>query len=177
MGASASALLQESIVKHDGKVLKIVDIKIKSGDIPKFVHKLEKDIPVVKEIRATNCQIKKLSNAGGLEFLAILDLSNNKIESIDDELSKNHALEDIFLSHNELAECPFKLLELPKLSLLDLSYNRLAFFPIPSTSLRTLILDANEFSKFPIPICSITSLTTLSFNNNGVSDLPPQVSF
>jgi len=79
----------------------------------------------LKELLAGHNQIKELSIEllESLKSLVILDLSNNKIESLPDEVVSLQRLERLDLSNNDLSTAPLRLCLLPLLKSVQLEGN------------------------------------------------------
>ncbi|OGY28390.1 MAG: hypothetical protein A3F33_03775 [Candidatus Woykebacteria bacterium RIFCSPHIGHO2_12_FULL_43_10] len=91
----------------------------------------------------------------GFRNLRILDLSNNKIQTISAAETKLPFLKEVYLSHNELTEIPLDFLKNTSVSVLDLS--------------------SNKINNLPIQVSELASLRKLNLSDNQIPYLPDQV--
>ncbi|KAB0357821.1 hypothetical protein FD754_001977, partial [Muntiacus muntjak] len=139
------------------------------------LHPLQ-DFPQLK--RTFSCRIiisKYMSNnvsIGKLKMLVYLDMSKNRIETVDMDISGCEALEDLLLSSNMLQQLPDSIEEF------DCSCNELE--SLPSTigylhSLRTLAVDENFLPELPREIGSCKNVTVMSLRSNKLEFLPEEI--
>ncbi|KAF7343840.1 Adenylate cyclase [Mycena sanguinolenta] len=87
--------------------------------------------------------------------LTLLDLSSNRISSLDEA----------------------GLDELPRLATLDIQNNRLAHLPdVLPRSLLNLNISNNKFDVFPVTTTQLTHLSRLDISFNSILELPPEIS-
>lgn len=110
--------------------------------------------------------------------LKVLDLYNNKIDSIPAEIGQLKSLEVLILSKNELVYLPDELFELPNLKVLSLHHNNLASLPANIGNLKNLEelrLDYNELTWLPESIGELKKLETLFLERNRLVELPSSI--
>uniref|UniRef100_A0A7M4F042 Leucine rich repeat containing 7 n=1 Tax=Crocodylus porosus TaxID=8502 RepID=A0A7M4F042_CROPO len=138
---------------------------------------------------------------GKLKQLVYLDMSKNRIESIDLDVSGCEALEDLLLSSNMLQQLPDSIGLLKRLTTLKVDDNQLTILPnaignlslleefdcscnelesLPSTigylhSLRTLAVDENFLTELPREIGSCKNVTVMSLRSNKLEFLPDEI--
>nr|XP_025873854.1 leucine-rich repeat-containing protein 7 isoform X3 [Vulpes vulpes] len=134
-------------------------------------------------------------------MLVYLDMSKNRIETVDMEISGCEALEDLLLSSNMLQQLPDSIGLLKKLTTLKVDDNQLTILPntignlslleefdcscnelesLPSTigylhSLRTLAVDENFLPELPREIGSCKNVTVMSLRSNKLEFLPEEI--
>uniref|UniRef100_H0WMN6 Disease resistance R13L4/SHOC-2-like LRR domain-containing protein n=1 Tax=Otolemur garnettii TaxID=30611 RepID=H0WMN6_OTOGA len=138
---------------------------------------------------------------GKLKMLVYLDMSKNRIETVDMDISGCEALEDLLLSSNMLQQLPDSIGLLKKLTTLKVDDNQLTMLPntignlslleefdcscnelesLPSTigylhSLRTLAVDENFLPELPREIGSCKNVTVMSLRSNKLEFLPEEI--
>ncbi|XP_030753411.1 leucine-rich repeat protein 1 [Sitophilus oryzae] len=119
-----------------------------------------------------------------LNKLKVLNLSNNRIESLPEELGNLPSLKELDVSHNLLGKGTLKQWSwingflLKNLVLLDLRSNELKFVPdqiIKLQSLVTLHLSDNSLKSLPVGIGSLRNLKSFYASNNLLSKLPGSI--
>ncbi|XP_040088539.1 leucine-rich repeat-containing protein 7 [Oryx dammah] len=134
-------------------------------------------------------------------MLVYLDMSKNRIETVDMDISGCEALEDLLLSSNMLQQLPDSIGLLKKLTTLKVDDNQLTMLPntignlslleefdcscnelesLPSTigylhSLRTLAVDENFLPELPREIGSCKNVTVMSLRSNKLEFLPEEI--
>ncbi|MCA0239176.1 MAG: TIR domain-containing protein [Bacteroidetes bacterium] len=109
--------------------------------------------------------------------LTVLNLWNNKFQSVPRELEFCTNLESLFFSQNELMS-GFGLDFFRKLTLLDLQGNRFVQFPpeiLELLSLQTLFLNKNNIARLPAGIRLLKELEHLELNDCQLETLPPEI--
>lgn len=110
--------------------------------------------------------------------LNYLDVSSNRLESLEEAQFENHeALISLKAQNNCLSTLPPSLVHLRHLRYLNLSFNYLATFPLEVCNLVTLLeLDVsfNSISELPPEIGQLCALETLAFTNNTLSGSLPE---
>lgn len=102
-----------------------------------------------------------------LKLLSILNLSNNKIESIQDnffgELNDLPRLTFLDLSHNRLKRIPEAVFGITSLQTLHVQKNRLGSLPdeVNLPMLKELNVSSNNLSTLPVSLSACTSLSVL----------------
>jgi adenylate cyclase len=108
----------------------------------------------LREIKFTGNESWKLpSSLASAGRLTVLDVSNNRIESLDHaDLQKLVSLSSLKMANNKLTHLPINFSQFRQL--------------------RSLNLSSNNFSTFPEHICSLRSLVDLDISFNKLSHLP-----
>ncbi|VDL91403.1 unnamed protein product [Schistocephalus solidus] len=113
--------------------------------------------------------------------LRIIDLSSNKIRTVDTWIGLLQNIKLLNLSENRLSYLPVEVTRLTKLETLLVSKNTLRTLTPPSsisnfsalTSLRTVDLSCNCLVDFPVELCTSTiPLDHLNLSNNQISVIP-----
>jgi RAP1 GTPase activating protein 1 len=114
-----------------------------------------------------------------LQWLSVLDLSNNLLTTLPRELAQLGLLEELYLQNNRLAELPEFLPEAcPQLMVLDVNGNYLRTLPECVRNFQMLqVLDCayNKFSALPEALTRIESLQVLDISRNELAALPPSI--
>ncbi len=132
--------------------------------------------------------IKRLDLAAGLtEFpteifdladsLEILNLSDNRLNSLPTDLSRLTNLKVIFLSNNDFEEVPEVLADCPNLSMVGFKSNRIRVLGENVLPLRTrwLILTDNQLAELPKSIGRLESLQKLMLAGNQLRSIPDEM--
>ena len=114
-----------------------------------------------------------------MTIFQVLDLSYNCIESIPDSINELTQLTTLNLSYNSIVEFP--ALKLPKLSVLNVSGNKLKKIPEllsnESYNVSDLILSENAIEDIPEYLMNIsTTLKVLNLEKNVIRELPKLLS-
>jgi Leucine-rich repeat (LRR) protein len=91
-----------------------------------------------------------------LTTLVCLDLRGNKLTSIPDDIKQLKSLRELVISDNRITEISDGIYELPILENLFASNNRIQTID-------------------PLKICNMKFLSTLNFQNNDLSQVPPEL--
>ncbi|KAL3603477.1 hypothetical protein D5086_004336, partial [Populus alba] len=149
-----------------------------SGSIPRSIFKLPSliDLNLLYNKFSGPLKLGDFKNQRNLEFLAISDLSNNRIQGSFPEFIKNHeTLVFLDLSDNKLGGQIPKWIWNMSLKYVNLSCNKFDFLdqfsnPISlpySDTLITLDLHANKLpGSFPKAICNCSQLSLLDMSHN-----------
>lgn len=116
--------------------------------------------------------IQKLSN------LQSLVLFSNKFDEINELLFKLEKLKTLDLSRNNITEVPQQLANLLQIVSVNLAFNKIEVFPSlqKNTKLSVLDLSSNKLTKFP-DICyeELTNLAELKLGNNEIAEIPNNI--
>lgn len=110
--------------------------------------------------------------------LKTLDLSENRFESVPDELGRLTMLKHLNLSGNRLSELNEVVGELLKLEVLLLMNNFLTKLPKSlnnCTHLKTVNLCNNQLKEFPTMLCGLKQLDVLDLSRNQITEVPAEV--
>lgn len=110
--------------------------------------------------------------------LKTLDLSENRFESIPEELGRLTMLKHLNLSGNRLSELHEVVGELLKLEVLLLMNNFLTKLPKSlnnCTHLKTVNLCNNQLKEFPSMLCGLKQLDVLDLSRNQITEVPSEV--
>ncbi|QHG18652.1 COR domain-containing protein [Nostoc sp. ATCC 53789] len=110
-----------------------------------------------------------------LEWLEVLNLSDNQITTLPEAISRLQQLTTLDLSRNKLTTLPEAIASLQQLTTLDVSYNRLMTLPEAIACLHQLTslnLKDNKLTTLPKAIASLQQLTTLDLSYNRLKTLP-----
>jgi Protein tyrosine and serine/threonine kinase/Leucine rich repeat len=132
--------------------------------------------------------IKRLDLAAGLkEFpieifdladsLEILNLSDNRLQSLPADLSRLKKLKIIFLSNNDFEEVPEVLTDCPNLSMVGFKSNKIRVLGenILPLNVRWLILTDNKLERLPNSIGRLQKLQKLMLAGNQLRSLPDEM--
>jgi len=116
-----------------------------------------------------------------LKNLKILNLSENRITSIDCMISMDSCLSTLVLNNNCIERIPDDFFCYPSvkmLTFLSLADNKLTTIPrsiVKLENLQSLVLSKNNLKFLPYNIHNMRSLGTLSVNGNGLTFLPSTI--
>jgi Leucine-rich repeat (LRR) protein len=111
--------------------------------------------------------------------LSCLNLSSNKIHSIDDSMGTLTSLMELNLSHNNLERLPDCIGNLQQLQELNLAHNLLTALPstfIQLCNLRRLTVEHNRIRQLAFYIGNWKACCELNINNNCLIMLPNSIS-
>uniref|UniRef100_L7N3B7 Leucine-rich repeat-containing protein 7 n=1 Tax=Xenopus tropicalis TaxID=8364 RepID=L7N3B7_XENTR len=133
----------------------------------------------LKELWIDNNSLQTLPGATGkLKQLIYLDMSKNRIESVDTDISGCESLEDLLLSSNLLQQLPDSIGLLKKLTNLKVDDNQLVALPNTIGNLSLLEefdCSCNELESLPPTIGYLHSLRTLAVDENFLTELPREI--
>ncbi|KFP39903.1 Leucine-rich repeat-containing protein 7, partial [Chlamydotis macqueenii] len=156
----------------------------------------------LKELWMDNNSLQILPGSiGKLKQLVYLDVSKNRIETVDLDISGCEGLEDLLLSSNMLQQLPDSIGLLKRLTTLKVDDNQLTILPnaignlslleefdcscnelesLPATigylhNLRTLAVDENFLPELPREIGSCKNVTVMSLRSNKLEFLPDEI--
>lgn len=107
---------------------------------------------------------------GAFDRLIALDASENRLTALPPELAACAALRDVQLYGNMLSDLA-PLAELPGLTTLDVSGNRLRTLAGLAPGLRTLDLSGNQLTELPGTVRELTRLTNLDLSGNRLTNV------
>lgn len=133
----------------------------------------------LKKVNLSNNRLTSLQDAiSGLQQLRILDLSNNKLESLPDELCALHGLEKLNIGHNPIKQLPEQFGNLTNLDSLTIDHTHINQLPctFKELSLSTFIANNNTFNTFPKELMHINTLTKVIIRKCRMrGELPPEL--
>uniref|UniRef100_A0A3B3QC61 Leucine rich repeat containing 7 n=1 Tax=Paramormyrops kingsleyae TaxID=1676925 RepID=A0A3B3QC61_9TELE len=133
----------------------------------------------LKELWMDNNSLQTMpGSVGKLRQLRYLDLSKNRIETLDTEISGCESLEDLLLSSNMLQQLPESIGMLKKLTTLKVDDNQLTSLPHSIGSLSLLEefdCSCNELEVLPPTIGYLHNLRTFAADENFLSELPREI--
>ncbi|KAK2952768.1 putative DNA mismatch repair protein Mlh1 [Blattamonas nauphoetae] len=116
------------------------------------------------------------ANLSFWQFVTFLDLSENKLNSLPDGISACANLEVLLLKRNLFTKLPEHLDNVPKLSYLDVSFNKLVLLAATKINLGKTItvlnLSGNELVALPNQLNNLTSLSRLIVSDNLLQVIP-----
>mmetsp|Transcript_38804 Transcript_38804/g.90255 ORF Transcript_38804/g.90255 Transcript_38804/m.90255 type:complete len:898 (-) Transcript_38804:235-2928(-) len=111
--------------------------------------------------------------------LRVLNLTCNRISSLDDDVTRLRHLEELRLSSNRLCEVPITIGRLGKvLKVLELGDNRLTSLPDSIgrlSEVRRLDVSGNSLSSLPSTLTDMSSLECMIASNNQITSLPVNI--
>jgi Leucine-rich repeat (LRR) protein len=113
-----------------------------------------------------------------LTSLIKIDLTDNRLDTLTEELFTLPNLKELIVKNNKLITIPFAIEQCINLEVLDCSFNRLNRCPRSIRSLqrlRSLDLTANKLSTLPDAFDGLTHLTHLNIGFNQIDQLPPSL--
>lgn len=134
---------------------------------------IPQEIVNFKRLEGLSLSYNNLSNLNfdfsRLEFLKILILNDNLVESMPDSFFNLNMLEELHMSFNSLEHLPESIKNLSRLRILNLFNNRLKSLPKSITELKMLEeinISFNNISELPENIYSLKNLRIFSLNNH-----------
>ncbi|XP_013107342.2 leucine-rich repeat-containing protein 57 [Stomoxys calcitrans] len=110
--------------------------------------------------------------------LKTLDLSQNRFESIPEEIGRFTLIKHFNMSGNKISAVPDVLGELVKLEVLLLNDNMITRIPTTLSNcqnLKTVNLSHNQITEFPVMLCGIKHLDVLDLSRNKITAVPSEV--
>ena len=110
--------------------------------------------------------------------LVSLNLSNNRLESLPEDIGSLIGLQELFLQYNCLVTLPDSICELSNLVELDVKNNRLKRIPARIGDLKKLLLLSltnNSILELPASIGNLEQLEELSLHANQLTQLPDEL--
>uniref|UniRef100_A0A1I8NVS5 Leucine-rich repeat-containing protein 57 n=1 Tax=Stomoxys calcitrans TaxID=35570 RepID=A0A1I8NVS5_STOCA len=110
--------------------------------------------------------------------LKTLDLSQNRFESIPEEIGRFTLIKHFNMSGNKISVVPDVLGELIKLEVLLLNDNMITRIPTTLSNcqnLKTVNLSHNQITEFPVMLCGIKHLDVLDLSRNKITAVPSEV--
>ncbi|KAK8803236.1 hypothetical protein WA158_000930 [Blastocystis sp. Blastoise] len=107
--------------------------------------------------------------------LKFLTLSNNKLETLSQEIRYLYSLETLLLEDNQLQSFPDEIIQLTNLKTLRLTGNPIKNIPSSIeelTVLETIALDNCQLETVPDSLFTLLHLQTVLLGNNHISSLP-----
>ena len=111
------------------------------------------------------------------DSLEILDLSNNRLNSLPDDFRRLTNLKAAFFFNNQFEEIPEVLAQCPQLSVIGFKSNRLRRVSASALSpvIRWLILTDNQIEQLPPEIGTLGKLQKLMLAGNRLRSLPDEM--
>lgn len=113
------------------------------------------------------------------EKLSIINLANNKIETIYDDIKINHWVVDLDLSNNFLSELPGTIGNFKNLYTLNASSNKLEYFPsefFKAKNLNMVDLSGNMLEDFDLELFAKSNIQILNVQKNPLNkDIKKQI--
>lgn len=109
-----------------------------------------------------------------IQKLNHLDLSFNKLESLDDSIGSCFMLKELLLSNNRLTALPMSISRCSCLTVIDMQDNMLDKFPniYNLSSITSINLSNNNITDVPIEFGRCSSLKSIELRKNRLSSLP-----
>ncbi|XP_053750009.1 leucine-rich repeat-containing protein 40 isoform X3 [Panthera pardus] len=169
------------------------------SEVPQCVWRINVDIP---EEANQNLSFSATERWWEQTDLTKLIISNNKLQSLTDDLRLLPALTVLDIHDNQLTSLPSAIRELENLQKLNVSHNKLQILPEEITNLRNLKglylqhneltcipegfeqlfnledldLSNNRLTTVPASFCSLSSLVRLNLSSNQLKSLPAEIS-
>lgn len=136
------------------------------SEVPQCVWRINVDVP---EEAHQNLSFSASERWWEQTDLTKLIISNNKLQSLADDLRLLPALTVLDIHDNQLTTLPSAIRELENLQKLNVSHNKLKILPEEITNLRnlkSLYLQHNELAVIPEGFEQLSSLEDLDLSNN-----------
>uniref|UniRef100_F7CGE1 Leucine-rich repeat-containing protein 40 n=1 Tax=Equus caballus TaxID=9796 RepID=F7CGE1_HORSE len=146
------------------------------SEVPQCVWRINVDIP---EEANQNLSFSAAERWWEQTDLTKLIISNNKLQSLTDDLRLLPALTVLDIHDNQLTSLPSAIRELENLQKLNVSHNKLKILPEEITNLRNLkglYLQHNELTCLPEGFEQLFSLEDLDLSNNRLTIVPASFS-
>ncbi|XP_035882165.1 leucine-rich repeat-containing protein 40 isoform X2 [Phyllostomus discolor] len=147
------------------------------SEVPQCVWRINVDIP---EEANQNLSFSATERWWDQTDLTKLILSNNKLQSLTDDLRLLPALTVLDIHDNQLTSLPSAIRELENLQKLNVSHNKLKLLPEEITNLRNLkglYLQHNELTCIPEGFEQLFNLEDLDLSNNHLTTVPASFSY
>ncbi|XP_045691243.1 leucine-rich repeat-containing protein 40 isoform X4 [Phyllostomus hastatus] len=147
------------------------------SEVPQCVWRINVDIP---EEANQNLSFSATERWWDQTDLTKLIISNNKLQSLTDDLRLLPALTVLDIHDNQLTSLPSAIRELENLQKLNVSHNKLKLLPEEITSLRNLkglYLQHNELTCIPEGFEQLFNLEDLDLSNNHLTTVPVSFSY
>ncbi|XP_049559153.1 leucine-rich repeat-containing protein 40 [Orcinus orca] len=142
------------------------------SEVPQCVWRINVDIP---EEANQNLSFSATERWWEQTDLTKLIISNNKLQSLTDDLRLLPALTVLDIHDNQLTSLPSAIRELENLQKLNVSHNNLKILPEEITNLRNLkglYLQHNELTCIPRGFEQLSNLEDLDLSNNRLTTVP-----
>ncbi|XP_036898457.1 leucine-rich repeat-containing protein 40 isoform X5 [Sturnira hondurensis] len=142
------------------------------SEVPQCVWRINVDIP---EEANQNLSFSATERWWEQTDLTKLIISNNKLQSLTDDLRLLPALTVLDIHDNQLTSLPSAIRELENLQKLNVSHNKLKLLPEEITNLRNLkglYLQHNELTCLPEGFEQLSNLEDLDLSNNHLTTVP-----
>ncbi|CAK6441245.1 unnamed protein product [Pipistrellus nathusii] len=146
------------------------------SEVPQCVWRINLDIP---EEANQNLSFSATERWWEQTDLTKLIISNNKLQSLSDDLGLLPALTVLDIHDNQLTSLPSAIRELENLQKLNVSHNKLKILPEEITNLRNLkglYLQHNELTSIPEGFEQLFNLEDLDLSNNCLKTVPASFS-
>ncbi|XP_074191043.1 leucine-rich repeat-containing protein 40 isoform X2 [Rhinolophus sinicus] len=146
------------------------------SEVPQCVWRINMDIP---EEANQNLSFSATERWWEQTDLTKLIISNNKLQSLTDDLRLLPALAVLDIHDNQLTSLPSAIRELENLQKLNVSHNKLKILPEEITNLRNLkglYLQHNELTCIPKGFEQLFNLEDLDLSNNHLTTVPASFS-
>uniref|UniRef100_A0A5F9DD23 Leucine-rich repeat protein SHOC-2 n=1 Tax=Oryctolagus cuniculus TaxID=9986 RepID=A0A5F9DD23_RABIT len=141
------------------------------SEVPQCVWRINVDVP---EEANQNLSFSTSERWWEQTDLTKLIISNNKLQSLADDLRLLPALTVLDIHDNQLTTLPSAIRELENLQKLNVSHNKLKILPEEITNLRnlkSLYLQHNELAVIPEGFEQLSSLEDLDLSNNRLTTI------
>uniref|UniRef100_A0A8C5L066 Leucine-rich repeat-containing protein 40 n=2 Tax=Jaculus jaculus TaxID=51337 RepID=A0A8C5L066_JACJA len=146
------------------------------AEVPQCVWRINLDIP---EEANQNLSFSTTERWWEQTDLTKLIISNNKLQSLTDDLRLLPALTVLDIHDNQLTSLPSAIKELENLQKLNVSHNKLKVLPEEITNLKnlkSLYLHHNELTCIPEGFEHLSNLEDLDLSNNRLTTVPASLS-
>jgi len=168
-----------SVPKEIGQLKALQELRLGNNhlvSVPKEIGQLKKLQCLYLD---NNHLVSVPKEIGQLKALDHLHLNNNRLVSVPKEIGQLKALDHLHLNNNRLVSVPKEIGQLKALDHLHLNNNRLVSVPKEIGQIKALDhlhLNNNRLVSVPKEIGQIKALHWgLSFENNGLISLPPEL--
>jgi len=138
--------------------------ELKRGDL-----KGVKELKISSDLDEFPREILELSDT-----LELLDLSNNRLDSLPDDIGRLKRLKILFLGQNRFTSIPRVLSTLPSLTMIGLKSNQISMWEedaLPLT-IRWIVFTDNSIEKIPLSIGKLINLQKMMLAGNSIKELP-----